>query len=207
LRGLLARSSRTVLLPAFTYSLARAQVFDVAAPPANMGALSEHALGTFLRSCDPMFSLLGCGPRAEEILSDLPPTSFGHGSSFNRLHQERTYVVSINLDAGATLLHEIEFQLGVSYRFEKQFSGWIRDGERTFPTSWTTYVRDLDEPASEADFRRLTRDLLDSGLWRRERVGSGFIASISLSVYREFIARKLEVEPKYLTRAGFEIQP
>ncbi len=50
----------TWVLPAYTYSYTRGEVYDPAATePANMGLLSEMcwALPTFHRSTDPIFSL------------------------------------------------------------------------------------------------------------------------------------------------------
>lgn len=203
LEGLRISAARTLLLPAFTYSFGRGELFNPAVPPTNMGVLSIQAMRCgYQRSLDPMFSFLGTGPRADILLGNLSGRSFGEGSTFARLKHENAYLITVNLDAGSTFLHNLEHDVRVAHRFEKSFRGSILTGGEVRPLEWMSYVRDLCDPASEADFTRLTQDLRDHGLWRPVRLGRGFVSAIPLKTYSEFVLRRLKHDESYLARGG-----
>jgi aminoglycoside 3-N-acetyltransferase len=193
----------TLIFPAFTYSYARGEEFDPLRPPKHMGVLTDLAFHRgYLRSIDPMFSMIASGPNARRLLENPPPRSFGPGSTFDRLMCDSAYLVAINLDAGSTLLHNIERRANVRYRYDKVFHGASRIRGSTEFHSWTSYVRDLHDPGTVPSFDRLTADLISQGLWRRVSLGNGFLASIALTDYEAFIMEKLVKDPYYLIAKG-----
>ncbi|MBO75246.1 MAG: hypothetical protein CMD33_08235 [Flavobacteriales bacterium] len=202
--GFLNDSSRTVVLPAFTYSFGRGEVFDPLRAPSAMGVLSDLASDQgWARSLDPMFSAWARGPRSDEFLRIEVPSSFGEGSIFRRLiDSDNSYLVTVNLGAGSTLVHEIEHGLGVSYRFEKLFDGLVQLEKGIEGSSWTSYVRDLDDPGSKHDFRRLTQDLGHTSLWKSTRVGNGQIASVGIQKFQRFIEERVAEDTNYLISRG-----
>jgi aminoglycoside 3-N-acetyltransferase len=203
--GFLDDSSRTVVLPAFSYSFGRNEVFDPRRPPSSMGVLSDLAGDQgWARSLDPMFSVWARGPRSGEIVRIKVGSSFGEGSVFGRLvDRDDTYLVTINLGAGSTLIHEIEHGLGVPYRFEKVFHGQVQLENVSREISWTSYVRDLHDPETKHDFRRLTEDLEQDSLRRITSLGNGLMASIGIRTFKRYIEERVEKDASYLIKRGF----
>ena len=202
--GFLSDPSRTVVLPAFSYSFGRDEVFDPLRAPSGMGVLSDLASDQgWARSMDPMFSVWSRGPRADEFLRIDVQSSFGEGSVFRRLLEcESAYLITVNLGAGSTLVHEIEHGLGVSYRFDKVFHGLVQLEEGTEESQWTSYVRNLHDTGTKHDFRRLTKDL-DYGFLRRStQVGNGQISCIGIQEFRRFIEKRVAEDTNYLISRG-----
>src|SRR5262249_50022060 len=83
----------TILVPTYTFSFCKREVFDVRATKTRGGPWSASA--TFLeyfrqlpgaiRSIDPIHSVAGLGPKAEQLLTNLPNTCFGLDSVHERL--------------------------------------------------------------------------------------------------------------------------
>jgi aminoglycoside 3-N-acetyltransferase len=201
--GILHHTDRTLLLPAFSYSFPQHEIFDPLIPAPGMGVMSDWAMGAgFQRSLDPIFSILGYGPLGSHLLSIDANRSFGPGSTFDRLAGSSAYLVWINQDAGATIVHQCEYELSVDYRFEKEFVGQTKVGGVLRQSSWTSYVRDLGDASTEAHFGRLTHDLHSTGLRETLPLGRGSISAMSLGSYFDFIRQRLQQAPKYLTAAG-----
>src|SRR4029077_9050815 len=81
-----------------------------------------------MRSRDPIHSVAGEGPLAAELLADVPPTCFGAGSVFDRLRRAggKICMIGLGLDE-ATFRHFSEESVGVPFRYQKLFTGHIRD--------------------------------------------------------------------------------
>jgi len=202
LQGLTRHTTRTVVLPGFTYSLGRNEVFDPRDVPKEMGVLSvlAHTAG-WQRSLDPMFSMYSNGPQTTHLFSKIPPRSFGPDSVFDRLIQSDSWLLSINLDAGSTLAHQIEYEFGVPHRFIKVFNGTVRFRGLETPVVWESYVRNLSQLNSRQNFKRLTENLHNTGLLRTVKLGGGRLAAIRISDYRKHILSKLHECSGYLTAA------
>src|ERR1700679_1704159 len=83
----------TILVPTYTFSFCRGEIFDVQNTPSIKGPWSPSTefleyfrqLPGAIRSADPIHSVAGIGPQAAEILSNLPPNCFGRDSVPDRL--------------------------------------------------------------------------------------------------------------------------
>ena len=194
----------TLILPAFTYSLSQNLVFN---PNSNtgltsMGALSQRAFElSFPRTHDPMFSIFVTGKASEEILASKANSSNGPGSIFHDLLQRNIKVISMNMGAGSTLIHEMEYQLGVRYRFMKEFNGYSYNSmsKQEEPVKWSAFVRRLDIENSTASFRQLTKDFTKLPDWKTSRLGRGSISSYESVSMKTYLQNKLKSSPFYLT--------
>jgi aminoglycoside N3'-acetyltransferase len=197
-------SNVNIILPAFTYSLTRGQTYD----PLDPGGIDEMGLLSMLafkrgydRSNDPMFGLLAKGPAASEIIRCEFNKSFGPGSAFRKIMDARSLILLICAGGGSTLVHEIEFELNVGYRFQKEFTGKIKNRDQNIETiNWTTYVRNLTEPRSEADFTLLTGHLIKTRSLLPIRLGSGYIGAMSTATLRNNVIALLEDNPSGLVK-------
>ena len=203
--------SGSIILPAFTYSHGPTEVFDKTSANgiAKMGILSTKAFEKgFFRSEDPMFSLLGIGPQIEDLLKIEKANSYGHGSAFRKIIDLNSKVLSINMGAGSTLLHEMEYSMGVSYRYEKEFDCQVNDGSNhsIHNIKWKAYVRKLEIAGSEASFSRLTSIFCKTNEWHSARLGRGQIGMYELKKMENYLNNKLSRDEWLLTDRGNDLR-
>ena len=120
----------TILVPTYTYSIGRRELFDVEASPSTIGDFTEYmrTRPDARRSADPMLAVSGIGPSAATLFADLPKTCFGPGCLYARLDEVGAKICMIGLDLHwATYRHYIEAIAEVPFRFAKTFEGVIRE--------------------------------------------------------------------------------
>lgn len=196
--------STTLLVPAFTYSFGVNEIFD---PKSNsglnqMGALSQTAFEEeFIRTRDPMFSLLSSTENELTSSSWEVGRSFGRGSAFSRIANAKSVVLNIGTGAGSTILHEFERRNQVSHRFDKFFEGFVRDPESDLEkrVSWNSYVRSYEDERFAADFSILTKESVTAGVTKKFSLGKSYIWTYTLQEMSDFLDIKLQKNPLYLT--------
>jgi aminoglycoside 3-N-acetyltransferase len=199
--------SGSLILPAFTYSHGHTEVFDKKSANgiAKMGILSNKAFEKgFFRSEDPMFSLLGMGPCIEDLLKIEKFNSYGDGSAFRKIIELNSKVLSINMGAGSTLLHEMEHSMGVSYRYQKEFDCQVIDGSNCSIRNikWKAYVRKMEIAGSEASFSRLTSMFCKTNNWHSVRLGRGQIGAYELKKMENYLSKEVLRDEWLLTDRG-----
>ncbi len=200
--------SGAIFLPAFTYSLNTVFRPFQEEPSASMGALPQRAFtNAYEVHEDPLFRTLASpGMGAEIVQRGFQDRSFGPGSLFSLLVNLNVKVLNIATGSGSTLLHELEHRLGVTYRFEKEFE-IVKSKCVTCPLEhrkWVSYVRDLDDSGSEADFTLFSKMVRGREFWASARLGYS-----SVTLYRSldalrFLESELVNRPSLLTRRGVE---
>ena len=177
----------TILVPTYTFSFCRQEDFDVGATPTAGGPWSASAgflefvrrAPGAVRSRDPIHSVAGLGPRAEELLLDVPTTCFGPGSVHERLLRGGGKVCTIGVGLHeATFRHFVEEMVGVPFRYKKLFTGRIRENGVVRKTGWIYNVRILADNGCPDGTRLETRARV-TGLCRAVRVGAGEVSAIS----------------------------
>src|SRR5262245_3684765 len=142
----------TILMPSYSFSFCRREIFDVDNTPAAPGPWSTSTgfleyfrkLPGVVRSCDPIHSIAGLGRQAEMLLRNLPNSCFGTDSVFDRIRQVdgKICVIGLGLEE-ATFRHHVEEMIGVPFRFKKLFTGIIREQGKTRKAGWIYNVRIL----------------------------------------------------------------
>jgi aminoglycoside 3-N-acetyltransferase len=201
----------TWVLPAYTYSYTSREPFDPAStPPGNMGLLSEvlwrHP--DAVRSLDPIFSVIGFGGRADELVALAGAEDcFGPESFYARLLAADGAVCNIGIGSHAALIHHIEQKLEVPYRFVKRFPGTtvVEGVQRETEVAYN--VRHLEQPRTVAYFMRLDADGRADGSIATARVGRGEINLIRARRMEELVRAGLERDPEYLVAGDLAGQP
>ena len=193
----------TILVPAFTFSFCRQQPFDPAASPTVSGLWNSfpefpewvRRLPGAVRSRDPIFSVAGVGPRAAELLGDLPPVCLGEGSVQARLRAVggRIAILGVGLDE-ACIRHHAEAMMRVPWRFDKLFTGRIVDGGQRRTEGWIYNVR-IAAAAGDPDGAYLERLARESGVCRTTRVGTPELLCVDAEAYYQLCARELARDP------------
>jgi aminoglycoside 3-N-acetyltransferase len=201
----------TWVLPAYTYSYTSGEPFDPAStPPRNMGVLSDvlwqHP--DVVRSLDPIFSVIGFGGRAREIVGEAAADDcFGPRSFYARLLAVDGAACNIGLGAHSAVLHHVEQKLEVPYRFIKRFSGTTIVDGRERETEVAYNVRDLDQPRTLTYFMRVDSDARDDGSLAVARVGRGEINLVRARRLEELARDGLARDAEYLVVGDLAGQP
>lgn len=193
----------TLIVPTFTYSFPKDEIFDPEGSPGVGGSFSEmiRKLPESYRSYDPTYSVAAIGSCAEELTKNMPSNSFESNGIFGRLLDVDAKVCNMNIDAASTFVHYAERKLNVPYRFDKTFKGTIRingvDKEAS-NTIWVRYLHESTQPAFEP-FDEIAKS---KGLYRQSRIGRGFIKVMTIEDQFNLIKNVLPESPWFLTKAG-----
>src|SRR5262249_27323431 len=193
----------TIVVPAYTFSFCRQEMFEVDETPAAEGPWSEstHFLEYFrrlpgaVRSLDPIHSVSAIGPEAQRLLANLPNTCFGEDSVFARLDKAGAKICTIGVGLEeATFLHYVEETIGVPFRFKKLFTGFIRKDGESRKSGWIYNVR-VQADNGCSDGRRLEQRAIAEESCRVISIGRGEIKAINCREYFELAAREIEKDP------------
>lgn len=187
----------TLLFPTFNWDFCKGIAFDYAKTPCKTGALSKAALKRedFLRTTHPLYSFAVWGANAVSLASIENKNAFGEGTIFEELEKLKAKALVIGIPAlsGFTYIHHVEQMVGVSFRYNKDFTAdYIdRDGNCTSRT-YSMYVRDLDmNPIHINGFEPLERIMLDEGYIKRDRFCSTMISLMNIKDTFEPIRKDL----------------
>lgn len=137
-----------IIMPTFTYSACRGEVYDVQNSPSTVGAFTDwfRKQPGVVRSLHPIFSFAGWGKRAMDFLMLEDYDSFGTGSIFDKLYQANAdYVLfGVDMQHGATYVYYSEQKHGVYYRYFKNFSAEIKNNDEIKKITAKYFVRDLN---------------------------------------------------------------
>lgn len=136
-------SSGTILIPTYTYSLGRREIFDINNTPSTIGPFTEffRSQPGVIRSREPMLAVSGIGSKALSLLKDLPNTSYGKDSLYDRMKTERVKICTIGLSLyWATFRHHIEEMAKVPFRFNKKMTALINDNGVITKENWIYFA-------------------------------------------------------------------
>lgn len=194
----------TLIVPTYTYSFCNGEPFDVVNSPSKVGYFTEkfRKLPGVIRSVEPIFSVAGIGPRAKQLLENLPLDCFGVGSVYDRLVKNNALICNIGVGFRyATLIHHAEQIKGVPYRFKKMFKGKIIEGGIRRNAKVVYYVRNaVDDETTLPDLSRLEKDAEERGFLKTKVVGRGRVACISCRGLYDLCSRGIDSNPYYLAK-------
>jgi len=135
----------TLIIPSFTYSFTKSEVFDLDHTKSDVGHFSEffRFMPGVVRSSNPLFSVCAIGKHKSQFQNSSIFDSFGSDSCFGVLERLNGRVMCLGCDFDTTFIHYVEQMNAVPYRYFKNFRGVIvKDSEfREITTSY--YVGDL----------------------------------------------------------------
>jgi aminoglycoside 3-N-acetyltransferase len=137
----------TLVVPTFTYSYFKDQVYDVESSPSTVGALGDlvRTWPGAVRNLEPNFSMAAVGARAQELVNRDIRHFVGPGSVYDKLMQAdmRVLLLGVDFTALALFMH-LEKLHQISYRYDKEFKGRTRHQGEEFEDTALHFVRDLD---------------------------------------------------------------
>lgn len=202
-------SEGTLLLPTYSLAFYRNADFDVKTTPSIEGAWSSSLefleyfrhLPEVVRSADPIFSVAGLGPQAEQLLTQLPNTSYGNDCLYERLLKAGAKISGIGVGlAEASFIHYVEESLGVPFRYKKLFTGRIAQNGKLAKQGWI-----LSVPIQAANGRPngsyVEQVARSEGRCRVAQVGLGELVTIDCRSFYELLTREIARDP-WITAQG-----
>ena len=176
-----SRGWRTLCVPTFTFSFCNNEPFDVELTPSSMGALNEYIrkLPQAVRSSDPMMSVALLGEH-RDLVEKLGCESIGAESTFDRLRKKRDVkflFLGPKLGHCCTYMHYLEWLAGVPYRYNRPFSGIIKDADGERIEHWELFVRYNNVIPNDGSYR-LDDRLIKMGYQKRAAVGDSSISLV-----------------------------
>jgi len=196
-----------LIMPTFSYSFCRNELFDVENTPSAVGVLTEHFRrrpGT-RRTTDPIFStaVMGSLPTAQEadLFAVGDKDCFGEHSVFAYLRQADAMQVCLGT-AACTFIHHVEQRARVPYRYFKDFRGVVAHGGTLSLTTARYFVRPLEDAFNATVYPLLAR-LHERGLAHTTRLARGPTLSATRSCAVEAMAiEAMQENPYFLTQRG-----
>ena len=167
-----AGKDKTIIMNSFSWNFCQTKEFDINKTPGEVGLSSEILRRTpgVIRSPHPLFSLIGKGPLAQEVLRHDGPTCWGDGTPAEEIIKHNALCISIGKEfpRAITILHSFEEWKKVPYRHFKTFSGKVNFGKGFVDYSTDFYVR--NDQSIKYSWKPAVDVLLKRGLVR----GSSF---------------------------------
>jgi aminoglycoside 3-N-acetyltransferase len=192
----------TLLIPTYTYSIGKIEIYDVQETPSTVGPFTEYfrKLPGVIRSRDPMLAVSGIGPMAKELLTDLPRTCYGRGSLYDRMRKVGAKICNIGVSLyWATFRHHIEEMADVPFRFQKKFIGYIRDSGQLSHECWMYFAAFLIDNCSP-DGMRLDKLARHEKICDEVKIGRSEIICINAQDYFDLGMKTLKEYPWFTAK-------
>jgi len=142
-----------LIVPGFTYSWgkdSKKKIFDIKKTLPKTGIFPIFLISktNVQRTKDPMFSFLILG-KDRNKLKKIGRNSFGYNSLFEKINNNKTYLVSFGLNKfDPTFVHYVEeyFDSNIKklkYRFSKKYNGYYQSGKKKEKDFFYSFSRDL----------------------------------------------------------------
>ncbi|OEJ64780.1 hypothetical protein BEN30_16035 [Magnetovibrio blakemorei] len=197
------------MVPTYTYSFTKDKKFDPATTPSDIGPFTEFFRTNpgVVRSLEPMFSVAAQGPLAEELLRDLPKTSFGPDCVYDRMWTKNAVIANIGLTIEyLTFLHYVERELEVSYRYDKPFEGYVLSHGKWERLTWYYFVRIYKEN-TKPDLKEFRSRSRAENLLKPADLGKGFVEAMRCRDIKSLVTRMLDEDPwSFIQGPKFDIR-
>ncbi len=186
----------TLIMPSFTYSFCRNEVYDVEKSPSRVGILTEYYRKQVdvKRTWHPIFSFVIGGNKQQEYL-DIGPDAFSFDSVYGKMMRDNGKIILLGGNYGYTFYHLAEEHLNVSHRYFKNFSGTIVDRKKKYLISVPYFVRDLSIK-SDLDEQKLSQFLVETECQKQVDFAKGTIAVFDCKNAYLNICNQLKINEK-----------
>ena len=193
----------TLIVPTFTYSFRRDQVFDVRNTPvgAEIGAFAEYVrkLPGATRSTDPLFSMAAIGPQAEALMKRTSHNCFGEGSIYEKIFAVDTLFVALGItySTGLAAFMHLERLAGVDYRREMRFDGLSIGYDGKPYDDWVIhFARDEERyPSAYTNRDPLGYRMEELGISKAVDLGSGHHIALRAQPFAKYVLAELARDP------------
>lgn len=192
----------TLVMPTFSYSFCKGEVYDKNITDGDCGALSElmRKDSESLRSEDANFSIVAIGENAKYFIENPDEYSFGKNSFWSRFLEKRGIICNFNFDSASTFIHYVERELQVPYRYDKKFEGTAIIDEKKVCKNFYHFVYDLEKQYDSPDFKKFDNKARERLLVKSTNLGKGQIVLIKSKDIFELIEMEIKEDKSFLIK-------
>ena len=191
----------TLLMPTYTYSFTKNEVYNNKLSPSVVGSLTNcfRVLPDVSRINDPIFSTAVFGLDTNFYMNSDVHNCFGSNSVYSRLLEKEAKILMLGSEfsRSLTFLHFVEQKFGVYYRKLKEFKGIKNIDGREYEDCCEFFVREPRDII--VNLEKLEKRVVNNGLLKKEKLGFGNIMLINVEeLYDECIQMLSEDENCFL---------
>ncbi|EDF9389126.1 acetyltransferase [Campylobacter coli] len=184
----------TLIMPTFTYSFCKNEVYDKVHSKGKVGVLNEFfrtSGGGVRRTSDPIFSFAVKGAKADIFLKE-NSSCFGKDSVYEILTREGGKFMLLGLNYGHALTHYAEERNTSFCRYFKEFKGFVIDelGQKR-EKRINYYVRDL-EKAYVCSLDKINEIVRQTRYYKSIKFAGDFLESYDAKEYVKAIGNALK---------------
>ena len=199
----------TLCVPTYTFSFCNGEDYDSAQSRSRMGALNEfiRRRPEAVRSADPLLSVAVVGEDLD-LVEHLGHESIGAGSTFDKLSRRQDVqflFLGVRLGDCFTYMHYLEWVSGVPYRYNRDFTGTITHGGRTYQDTYRLFVRYATVTPSAASYV-YERLLAERGLLRLAPLGDSSVGCVGEPEARALYLDLIGADPNYFIERPFRAE-
>ena len=178
--------SGTLVLPTFTYSATKNEVYDLNQTQSEVGIVTENfrKRKNVLRSSNPIFSVASIGKLSENFKNSSITDCFGDGTCFDLMYKNNFWIVTLGCSFDRiTFIHYVDQFKNVSYRYFKNFKSLIINDSKKINSNISYFVRNLDRKSS-VNLNNLKLKLDEYGFLNKNQIGrASFLAVKSVNFF------------------------
>jgi aminoglycoside 3-N-acetyltransferase len=200
--------SGTLVVPVFTYSFRRNEIFDIRNSPGDpaMGLFSERVRTDprAVRSACPVFSMSAIGRNAQGLMHRDGPQCFGEGSIYGRLFamDVKTVGLGVPYSRGLSAFMHLEKLAGVPYRYDLALDGRSIGMEGVLRDDRAIhFARDeLQFAGWQTDREEMGRELEAAGIARVQRLHRCNHVCLPATPWKNHVVGRLKRDPLAMLR-------
>jgi aminoglycoside 3-N-acetyltransferase len=184
----------TVVVPTFSYSATKGEVFLPLKTPSEVGLFSEkfRLFKGVKRSHHSIFSVGCIGEKAKIFSESSTKDCFGPQTFFDKFHENNGKILTLGCSFDrVTFVHYVEQSAGVPYRYLKQFNGIVQTGTKISKEKVSYFVRDLNLH-TEIDLKLLEDTAINEKKMIKSRFGRYTARLISASDFYDIAIKLLD---------------
>ncbi len=184
----------TLIMPTFSYSFCKNEIFDVEKTPSDVGVLTNYFRTEqgIKRTWHPIFSFAISGAMCEDYL-DIGPDAFGLDSVYGKMIRDNGKLIMLGANKGYTFYHLAEEHVNVRHRYFKNFSGEIITSQKSYITEVPYFVRNLTM-RSELDEEKLAKYLIETKCQKQIAFAKGTLAAVECKKMYDYICDALRTD-------------
>ena len=195
--------AKGILVPAFSYSFTKKGIFNLLETPSEVGRFCEEVRLKNInkRTFDPVFSVIDYDSiLPKDKFTDIQLSAFGENCVWEYLSNEGCFIININLEEiVSTHLHYLEFVSKVPYRYNKIFTGLVKNEENNWrQINYNYFVRDK---SLDTNWRRrkIEKDMINNNLGFQNFIYKGInIKVFSTEILNSFVGKIMQKNSLYL---------
>ena len=197
----------TLVLPTFTHSATKGEVYNVQQTKSDVGLLTEffRKRPGVKRSLNPIFSVAACGSKADVFSRSSANDCFGHDSCFGLIYKYNSWIFTLGCSFDRiTFIHYLDQIASVDHRYFKTFPATVLNFSdlQTFDVSYL--VRDINRK-TKPKMDNLKHRLIQYGKIQNAEIGRAFLTGVKANDFYNTALEMIKEDPNTHIEEGYEI--